>query len=621
MSTTDVGTEADMPSAGTSGELDTEVLPMSLLDGTQPSDRPEAVNLDYEIQQTQSQQDGQKVSQRWPQHQHQTQQKVQHDQQNSSAVPVFLEPEQQGERGLEASVEDQARREAMRERRQAWRERRRQRRQLRRLLNSIPNGTNNLSAPTQESPGTAQAKIGVLQARLAAAESELEQVQKIILALEESLVMTCSQRDHIKECLEKSEAALEQKKQQLGGTVADYNATHNRLEETETALRQERELRAAAETRSSQWKKEFNEAKASLIQEREWRRGDVEDYNTICDRLEETKAALSQERELRAAAETTSSQWKKEFNELVAQVTTERPVSQEKLTDDYLFTEVKKLDFNIKKFAQLYFGDEHFHGAARDFSISFATSQADVNERDVFRTLPGGYFRVAQASLWSLLVRLVFGKFVWCLDGEEKSLSDAFRKAEKCMMALIKRSNPEKIQLDVEHKFHDWKAHATRHCLQSSRTDDDAISSSDELNSRLLNTVRGWLRPQQRWSIDNAAFARALAGILDQSLKIDKEISRQPTPVKWLLPKMSSRFNFDPSSMEEVDDKSTDLPRRAVFVCVSPGLMRRGTSSGGDFDNERLIIPVGVSVGAVTLVRNVEGAQRLGGRWPHTWRY
>ncbi|EJT76943.1 hypothetical protein GGTG_06857 [Gaeumannomyces tritici R3-111a-1] len=371
--------------------------------------------------------------------------------------------------------------------------------------------------------------------------------------------MTCSQSDHMKECLEKSEAALEQKKQQLGGAVEECNATY--------------------------------------------------------DRLEEIEAALIQERELRAAAETTSSQWKKEFNELAEQVTAERPVSQEKLTDDYLFTEVKKLDFNIKKFAQLYFGNEHFHGAARDFSISLATSQAGVKEMAVVRTLPGGCFRVAQAALWSLLVRSVFGKYLWCLDGEEKSLSDAFRKAETCMMALIKRSNPEKIQLDAEHKFHDWKAHATRHCLQSSRTDDDAVNSSDELNSQLLNIVRGWLRPQQRWSIDNAAFARALAGILDQSLKIDKEISRQPTAVKWLLPEMSTRFNFDPSLMEEVDDKSTDLPRRAVFVCVSPGLMRRGTSSGGNFDNERLIIPVGVSVGAVTLVRNVEGVRRLGGRF------
>ncbi|KAL8305960.1 hypothetical protein RB597_003398 [Gaeumannomyces tritici] len=600
MPTTDMGTEADMPSADTSGELDTEVLPMSLLAGTQPRDRSEAVNLDYETQQTQSQQDGQRVSQwqehvwKWPQHQHQTQQKVQHDQQNSSAVPVFLEPEQQGERGLGASANDQAIREAMRERRQAMRERRRQRRQLRRLLSSIPNGTNNLSAPTQESPGTAQAKIGVLQARLAAAESVLEQAQTTISALEESLEMTRSQRAQTKECLEKSEAALEQKKQRLGGAVADYIATHNRLEE----------------------------ARAALIQEKEWRRRDGEDYNAIYDLLEDTKTALSQERELRAAAETRSSQWKKEFSELVEQVTTERPVSQEKLTDDYLFTEVKKLDFNIKKFAQLYFGDEHFRGASRNFSISLATSQADVNERPVLRTLPGGCFRVAQASLWSLLVRSVFGQFVWCLGGEERSLSDAFQKAEKCMMALIKRSNPEKIQLDAEHKFHDWKAHAIRHCLQSSRTDDDAVSSSDELNSQLLNIVRGWLRPRQRRSIDNAAFARALAGILDQSLKIDKEISRQPTPVKWLLPEMSRRFNFDPSSMEEVDDKSTDhLSRRAVFVCVSPGLMRRGTSSGGDFDNERLIIPVGVSVGAVTLVRNVEGARRLGGQfWPHSWR-
>ncbi|KAL8392242.1 hypothetical protein RB595_002439 [Gaeumannomyces hyphopodioides] len=406
----------------------------------------------------------------------------------------------------------------------------------------------------------AQAKIGVLQARLATAETELERAQATISSREKSLETARSRLDQTNECLEKSEAALKQEKEQHRGALVDYNVVHGRLEETNAALGQERELRAAAEERNSQWKKDFNE--------------------------------------------------------LAEQVATERPATQEKLTDDYLVAEVKKLDFHIKMFAQRYFGDESLHGTTSNFDITVATSQADVDEVAVLRTLPGGCFRVAQARLWSILVHSVFGRFVWCLDHKEQSLGGAIREAETCMMALIQGSDPDKTQLDAEHKFHDWKAHVTSHYLQSSRTDDGAVSSSEELNSTLLNAAYAWLGPQQRRSIDHAAFARTLSRILDESLKIDKEISRQPTSVAWVLPAMSKHFNFNPTWMEDVDGEPTDLSRRAVLACVSPGLLRRGTCSGGDFGNERVILPMGVSGGTVTLVHDIEPGPRLGGSIP-----
>lgn len=181
-------------------------------------------------------------------------------------------------------------------------------------------------------------------------------------------------------------------------------------------------------------------------------------------------------------------------------------------------------------------------------------------------------------------------------------------------MRLVRCENPDKAQLEVQQKFHDWRAHANSHCLQSSSTEDGAAGSSDELESSLQNAVFAWLEPQRRQLIDHAAFARGLGRILAQSVKIDKEISRQPSYVKWLFPAMSASFNFDPERMEVVDGEvRAEQSRRTVLICVSPGLLRRGTCSGGDFENEKVLRSVEVSGSAAVSAHSLGRGLRLGG--------
>ncbi|KLU86418.1 hypothetical protein MAPG_05432 [Magnaporthiopsis poae ATCC 64411] len=583
-----LGTEVDRSGADKDNEFGSQALPAALPNGTQPSGQSEKVKLEPEVQEDQSQEHTRQQSQ----HQQQMQEDIQHChhcQQNSSTAPNSLEEEPERERNLRVEAENQVRLVTQRLR-NCRKQRRRQMQKHKKRIRTMLNGSNKPFTPEQKSLIIAQTET--LQAQLGIAKKERDDVWTAMMTLEKSLEEIGNELAQEKE---RSEMAMD----------ASYEL-QGRLDETKADLYQERERLNGVQAR-------LEAAESALAHERKCRRDALANYDEIKDLLDENDVALSRERELREVAEKRNSEWKKDYNELAAQVTTERQGTHEKLTDEYLIAEVQKLDFNIKKFAQLYFGDADLRNATFTFNTRVATSEAGVNQIMVLETLPRRYVRVAQAILWSILVRTVFGRYVWCLDPKETSLGQAIISAETSMEQLMQYSDPGKTQLEVQQKFHDWRAHAASHCLQSSIPEDGAASSSDELESSLLNAVSAWLVPQRRRSINNADFAKGLGRILDQSVRLDKEISRQPSSVAWLFPKMSTDFDFRPGWMEVVDGEITEQPRRIVLLCVSPGLVRRGTCSGGDFENEKVLRPIGISGSAIMLVHDPGRGLRLGG--------
>jgi hypothetical protein len=84
---------------------------------------------------------------------------------------------------------------------------------------------------------------------------------------------------------------------------------------------------------------------------------------------------------------------------------------------------------------------------------------------------------------------------------------------------------------------------------------------------------------------------KQLDEILDLAFALDKDISQQVARVEWSYDYQllkNTEFKFDPETME-LDEGS---PRSAekVRLIVAPALVKRGRSTGEDFDVERVLL-------------------------------
>jgi hypothetical protein len=103
------------------------------------------------------------------------------------------------------------------------------------------------------------------------------------------------------------------------------------------------------------------------------------------------------------------------------------------------------------------------------------------------------------------------------------------------------------------------------------------------------HSVECFLRRQ-----DDMADDQDLNQILHIALRLDREISRQVAHVSWSFGDVSSLV-FNPSTMEIKSGETEPGTGERVQFVVAPSLFKRGTSTGNDYDTERLVVPMEVS--------------------------
>ncbi|KAB8067987.1 hypothetical protein BDV29DRAFT_162829 [Aspergillus leporis] len=95
--------------------------------------------------------------------------------------------------------------------------------------------------------------------------------------------------------------------------------------------------------------------------------------------------------------------------------------------------------------------------------------------------------------------------------------------------------------------------------------------------------------------------SKAFDQILDGAIDLDREISSQVARIEWVLPSPEG-LKFYSSMMafmkgEQVPNTSADT-EVCVVVCLA--MMKRGRSTGEEFQTENLLIPMKVSCEDVT---------------------
>jgi hypothetical protein len=112
--------------------------------------------------------------------------------------------------------------------------------------------------------------------------------------------------------------------------------------------------------------------------------------------------------------------------------------------------------------------------------------------------------------------------------------------------------------------------------------------------TKLVENVEAVIGPYRK-PHSKDGYEQQLLGILDEVLNLDKEISRQVAGVHWLFQERWFSPVFDASTMVLEKGETPPEEKQHISLVTSPGFVKRGKSTGEDFDNVALLLPMEVS--------------------------
>ncbi|KAL3455941.1 hypothetical protein BJX64DRAFT_294551 [Aspergillus heterothallicus] len=266
------------------------------------------------------------------------------------------------------------------------------------------------------------------------------------------------------------------------------------------------------------------------------------------------------------------------------------------VTDNYLIDLTQQLRYNIRNFAIQYFGGELKNGKPT------LESKPAYWDKYMAPTTPGSLDcevlimsserrpSVVQAFLWRFLAGHIFDQFRWAAENAITLRNLCRLLRPDCQYPDVKKpSTPEE-----ERKFQAWVAGTTALVIEALNTPGRSRSTESRAEALAIK-VRETLDPFL--VVEDQSYGSELHRILDEALKLDKEICRQIARIEWVYPPLVKEVEFDPVTMRlgtgEVASKGDE--RQLVRLVVCPAMKKRGKSTGEDFNVETLLVPMEVS--------------------------
>jgi len=298
----------------------------------------------------------------------------------------------------------------------------------------------------------------------------------------------------------------------------------------------------------------------------------------------------SKEKQYAASVKDLTLQWKKaakQLNGLIAQ-----GQGHHQVTDSYLCGLITQLRYKIRDFGIQYFSEklpkrpkfeqnwlwkEHMASTTRD------ESYAD------FVNYPETRPSVIQAFLWRVIVHEVFSKFRWA-GPASSPITKLFKDLESCLHGG--RSTP--TDPEATKKLHIWRA-TTVSLLLDSMGQQKRHQADNELQrweGKLYDEVYRnlcFLMPKGQKGCQ-----QDFLDIIDEAVKIDREISRQVSRVSWTFGSEDVIQTLDLASME-LRKGEVFKPKSKVTLVTSPGVIKQGKSTGEGFESNFDLLKMEVS--------------------------
>ncbi|KAJ8110315.1 hypothetical protein ONZ43_g5900 [Nemania bipapillata] len=188
---------------------------------------------------------------------------------------------------------------------------------------------------------------------------------------------------------------------------------------------------------------------------------------------------------------------------------------------------------------------------------------------------------IVNAVLWITLAEEIMGKLYWA--GAEAS--EGWTRLTE---ALNPATTDAAADLDVVYKYQLWKADTANLIAEREEPDEAKARAGQEKLRREL--ARGLCRPLIAFTGSKSAhLENDMVQIIDKVLELDQMISRQVAKVSWETGRLSIE-HYDSQSMEPHGGGELQMEPDDYLVAITPGMMKRGTSTGANFGvNNRLL--------------------------------
>ncbi|OCK74361.1 hypothetical protein K432DRAFT_256654, partial [Lepidopterella palustris CBS 459.81] len=263
------------------------------------------------------------------------------------------------------------------------------------------------------------------------------------------------------------------------------------------------------------------------------------------------------------------------------------------ITDNYLIDLVTRLRYNIRIFSIQYFSRYIGHVTVDSEVVSdrdsyFSRFVTSTPNSRFYLTSSDRRPSIIQVVLWKAIVHDLFGHFRWAGDASKSiwKLCGYFEPN-----ADPKSSpNPEAIR-----KFQVWSA-MTIGLFQSaveSGADIEVHEGLRKWKGRFFQDIDEAIRPFQ--GVRNGGYEQELTRIIDQALDLDKEISRQLSKIDWVFGDDNGGMVFDSKLMELEKGQKPAGSKQQVSLVISPGVKKRGKSTGEGFNEQSVLLRMEVS--------------------------
>lgn len=158
--------------------------------------------------------------------------------------------------------------------------------------------------------------------------------------------------------------------------------------------------------------------------------------------------------------------------------------------------------------------------------------------------------------------------------------------------------NASEDDIEAQRRFHMWRANTSNLLLQArggsqgggGENDKDLLDYCHRQAQRLCDILRPFSPSKEK------AIVAELDVLIQQSVELDLEISKQIAHLELESVQASLPLAYDPQTMglEPGQRQMVDHRDQVASLVVSPGLVKRGKSSGDDFGLVTRLLPMEV---------------------------
>ncbi|KAH7137338.1 hypothetical protein B0J13DRAFT_677371 [Dactylonectria estremocensis] len=305
--------------------------------------------------------------------------------------------------------------------------------------------------------------------------------------------------------------------------------------------------------------------------------------------------------ELEQQLQAVTQEWKKSAREL-----DELQASNEKsnqMNDGTLIERARQLRYAIWAFSIQYFqGDTPARRAIwwrkdHGYFRYLENTTPSFSALEYYLRHPTKRAKVVAAFLWQVLHCRIFDWFIWA--GEDVGWS--IRKLRRFLNA---KNHPPSIgkqppRPDAEREFQMWSTTTVELVQDELETNGSEAAGAEIYMEEQKNDITKSVKELFRLEDESQGIAEHLKSILDDAFALDKIMSQQVARLEWVFDPQTPRttgFMFVEETMELDEGDSDKMMKegREVRLVVAPALVKRGKSTGQEFEKERILLKTSV---------------------------